>query len=138
MSPRSAVHVKRVYDEADRADGTRILVDRLWPRGIRKQDLDHDVWMKDVAPSPQLRTWYGHRPERFDAFADRYRKELGSGPAAEALDELRRTASKGTVTLLTATRDVERSGAAVLADLCRDPPSRTGPRPRHPSRRGAR
>jgi uncharacterized protein YeaO (DUF488 family) len=115
------VGVKRVYDEADTADGARILVDRLWPRGIRKQDLEHDLWLRDVAPSSELRTWYGHRPERFEAFARRYERELRSGAASEALTDLRRRAAEGPVTLLTATRDVERSAAAVLARALRGP-----------------
>ena len=109
------VKVKRVYEEPEATDGVRILVDRLWPRGIRRQDLVLDDWIKDVAPSPGLRTWFGHRPERFEEFERRYRKELSSAPAADVLRRLRSAAKAGPVTLLTATRDVERSGAAVLA-----------------------
>lgn len=118
-SARSGVRVKRVYEEPDPADGLRILVDRLWPRGVRKQDLAHDVWLKDAAPSGDLRTWYGHRPERFEEFARRYRKELRSGASADALEQLRQKAGSQTLTLLTATRDVERSAAAVLAKVLR-------------------
>jgi uncharacterized protein YeaO (DUF488 family) len=117
MSPRPAVRVKRVYEPSDPTDGVRVLVDRLWPRGVRKEDLAHDAWLKDVAPSGDLRTWYGHRPERFERFARRYREELGSGAAADALGQLRESVRSRTVTLLTATRDVERSGAAVLAEV---------------------
>ena len=120
MTARSTVRVRRVYEEPDRADGVRILVDRLWPRGIRKQDLAHDDWLKELAPSGDLRTWYGHRPERFEEFARRYREELQTGPAADALERLRETTASRTVTLLTATRDVERSGAAVLAETLRE------------------
>jgi uncharacterized protein YeaO (DUF488 family) len=120
MSTQHAVRVRRVYEEPNPADGVRILVDRLWPRGVRKQDLAHDAWLKDVAPSGDLRTWYGHRPERFEGFARRYRKELGSGSRADALEQLRQKAGSQTVTLLTATRDVERSGAAVLAETLRE------------------
>ena len=130
MSARSPVRVRRVYEEPDPADGVRILVDRLWPRGIRKQELPHDAWLKDVAPSRELRTWYGHRPERFERFALRYHKELLSSGPADALEQLRRKASSHTLTLLTATRDVERSGAAVLAETLR----KMGPA----GRRGAR
>lgn len=120
MSAGPAVRVRRVYEEPDPADGVRILVDRLWPRGVRKQDLAHDAWLKDVAPSGDLRTWYGHRPERFEGFARRYRKELRSGVPADELEQLRQKSSSQTVTLLTATRDVERSGAAVLAETLRE------------------
>jgi uncharacterized protein YeaO (DUF488 family) len=116
MSTQTAVRVKRVYEAPDPADGVRILVDRLWPRGVRKQDLAHDAWLKDVAPSGDLRTWYGHRPERFAEFARRYRMELRSRDSADALERLRQTAGSHTVTMLTATRDVERSAAAVLAE----------------------
>jgi uncharacterized protein YeaO (DUF488 family) len=126
MSPRPAVRVKRVYDPRDPTDGVRILVDRLWPRGVRKQDLDHDAWMKDVAPSGELRTWYGHRPERFERFARRFRDELGTGAAADALGLLRETARSRAVTLLTATRDVERSAAAVLAEVLKEGGRRRG------------
>lgn len=118
------VRVKRVYGEPTATDGLRVLVDRLWPRGVRKQDLVLDEWLKDVAPSSELRTWYGHRAERFDEFERRYRQELRSGPAAEALRRLRETARADRITLLTATKDVERSGAAVLADVLRQPEPR--------------
>jgi uncharacterized protein YeaO (DUF488 family) len=111
-----SVRVKRVYEPASRDDGARILVDRLWPRGVKKEDLELDEWAKDVAPTPALRTWYGHRPERFDEFRRRYLEELRSGGANESFEELRRRAGTETLTLLTATRDVERSGAAVLAE----------------------
>lgn len=121
MSARAGVRVKRVYEEPDPTDGLRILVDRLWPRGVGKQDLPHDAWLKDAAPSSELRTWYGHRPERFEEFARRYRKELRSGAPAAALEQLRQKAGSQTVTLLTATRDMDRSGAAVLAEMLRRP-----------------
>lgn len=92
----------------------RALVDRLWPRGVAKAGLDHDEWAKDVAPSTDLRRWYAHDPGRFTEFARRYREELRSGPAAGALDRLREAPGTGSLVLLTATRDVPRSGAAVL------------------------
>ncbi|MGH2540406.1 MAG: DUF488 domain-containing protein [Actinomycetota bacterium] len=118
------VRVKRVYEPAERSDGARILVDRLWPRGVRKQDLAFDAWMKDVAPSTGLRKWYGHQPERFEEFARRYRQELASGESADAFDELRHRSGEGPLTLLTATRDVERSGALVLAEALQGAGSR--------------
>jgi len=115
------VRVKRACEEPVPTDGLRILVDRLWPRGLRKQDLAHDDWVKDLAPSSALRTWYGHRPERFEEFTRRYRNELRSGASADALEQLRHEAGSQTLTLLTATRDVERSGAAVLAEMLSGP-----------------
>lgn len=109
--------MKRIYERATRADGHRVLVDRVWPRGIRKQDAAVELWLKDVAPSTALRQWYGHDPERFDEFADRYRAELAEPERARALAQLRELADNGTVTLLTATRDPALSQAAVLAEL---------------------
>jgi uncharacterized protein YeaO (DUF488 family) len=111
-----SVQVRRVYDDPGSDDGVRVLVDRLWPRGIAKEGLHLDRWAKEVAPSTELRKWYGHRPERFDEFRQRYRAELKAPPAAEGLEALRRTAHAGPLTLLTATRDVPHSGAAVLAE----------------------
>jgi uncharacterized protein YeaO (DUF488 family) len=111
------VRVRRVYEspEKRRGDGVRILVDRLWPRGMSKDRLQLDRWVKEVAPSTELRTWYGHRPERFDEFATRYRRELRDADHRAEVADLRRIASRGALTLLTATKDVEHSGAAVLA-----------------------
>jgi uncharacterized protein YeaO (DUF488 family) len=111
-----SIQVRRVYDDPGNDDGVRVLVDRLWPRGIAKEGLHLDRWAKEVAPSTELRKWYGHRLERFDEFRQRYRAELGAPPAAEGLEDLRRTADRGRLTLLTATRDVPHSGAAVLAE----------------------
>lgn len=111
------VQVKRIYEEPARDDGRRVLVDRVWPRGISKDRADLDLWCKDVAPSTELRKWYGHDPDKQAEFAKRYRAELRSGPAAAALDDLRGT--RGRLTLLTATKDVELSQAAVLADVLR-------------------
>jgi uncharacterized protein YeaO (DUF488 family) len=92
-------------------------VDRLWPRGIRKGDAALDEWAKDVAPSTELRRWYGHDPARFEEFARRYRHELRQAPAAEALARLRALSAHNPVILVTATRDLERSGAQVLRDV---------------------
>jgi uncharacterized protein YeaO (DUF488 family) len=109
------VEVVRVYEDPGRRRGEhRVLVDRLWPRGLAKAAVDYDEWAKDVAPSTELRRWYGHEPERFAEFSRRYRRELAAAPAAEALSRLRGVATKRRLLLLTATRDVERSGAAVL------------------------
>lgn len=117
MSPR-AVSVARVYDE-DQPTGYRVLVDRLWPRGVAKEHLPLDEWAKDVAPSTELRRWYGHEPSRFEEFARRYRDELARPPAAEVAARLSTIAREREVVLLTATRDVARSGAQVLHDHLR-------------------
>jgi uncharacterized protein YeaO (DUF488 family) len=107
------VEIGRVYGPHP-AGGQTILVDRLWPRGIRKEDAPFATWMKEVAPSPELRKWYGHVPERFPEFARRYREELKADPAREAFKSLRDLSRSEPVVLLTATRDLDRSGAAVL------------------------
>ncbi|WP_329477861.1 DUF488 family protein [Kribbella sp. NBC_01484] len=114
------VRVRRIYDQAATDDGIRILVDRIWPRGIRKDAAAIDVWAKDVAPSTELRKWYGHVPEKFGQFEARYREELATPSKRAALDELRTLARGSTLTLVTATRDVDHSQAAVLADLLRE------------------
>jgi len=114
---RSRVRVRRIYDEPGPDDGVRVLVDRLWPRGITREEARLDRWAKELAPSTELRRWYGHRPERFEAFAHRYREELARPEVQASLEELRRLATQGPLTVLTATRDVERSGARVLADV---------------------
>jgi uncharacterized protein YeaO (DUF488 family)/DNA-binding MarR family transcriptional regulator len=114
------VEIGRVYGEgAASGAGTRhrVLVDRLWPRGIAKDRAPFDEWMREVAPSGELRTWYGHEAARFAEFAERYRDELSRGPAAEALARLAVRARSGGAVLLTATKDLERSGAAVLRDV---------------------
>lgn len=114
------VRVRRVYDEPAPADGARVLVDRVWPRGLRKEAAHLDEWAKDVAPTTELRKWYGHDPERFAEFRRRYAAELDEPGPREALDRLRGLAGRRNVTLLTATRDVDHSQAAVLAEMLRD------------------
>ena len=109
------VRVRRVYAEPQPDDGTRVLVDRLWPRGVSKARAALDEWCKHVAPSDELRKWYGHDPARFEEFARRYRRELEDPGRAEALAHLRALASDGPVTLLTATKQTAISEAAVLA-----------------------
>ena len=114
-----SVEVVRVYEDCGRRSGEhRLLVDRLWPRGVRKASLDFDEWLKDAAPSTELRRWYGHDPDRFTEFARRYRVELNREPAASALEHAREIAHGDRhLGLLTATHDVEHSGAAVLRDV---------------------
>lgn len=123
------VAVKRVYEKPVRADGARVLVDRLWPRGVRKEAVH--AWLKDLAPSNELRRWFHARPQRWDMFRQRYLKELSRPQAAEALEELYRLADKRSkLTLLFAARDVEHNNAVVLKQLLdgmRKPPTGTGP-----------
>ena len=111
------VSVQRVYDDPQPGQGARVLVDRIWPRGLRKEAAHLDEWARDVAPSGELRTWYGHDPVRFGEFRRRYIAELAQPGASAALGRLRARAAAGPVTLLTATKDVSHSQAAVLAEL---------------------
>lgn len=116
--PPARFEVVRVYEDPGRSGAEhRVLVDRLWPRGMKKEAVDLDEWAKDVAPSAELRRWYGHEPERFAEFARRYRAELRGEPAAPVVARLRREARRHRIVLLTATRDVERSGAEVLRSV---------------------
>ncbi|HVX23423.1 MAG TPA: DUF488 family protein [Acidimicrobiales bacterium] len=118
MTPRKpSVRVCRVYDDPDPPRGTRVLVDRLWPRGLSKARADLDEWCREVAPSNELRRWYGHDPDRFAEFARRYRQELREPDRADALAHLRALAADGDLTLLTAARRADISEATVLADL---------------------
>lgn len=118
---RTGVKVVRVYEDPGRSRGERrVLVDRLWPRGVKKDAVDLDEWAKAAAPSAELRRWYGHAPERFEEFRRRYRAELASEPAASMVGRLRREARQGPLVLLTATRDVERSGAEVLRSVLQE------------------
>lgn len=115
-----AVRVLRVYDDAGSDRALRVLVDRVWPRGVRKEDLRLDAWVKDLAPSTGLRKWYAHDAARFAEFRRRYRAELDTPSGHSALRELRTRAEGRPLTLLTATKDVEHSHATVLAELLRE------------------
>jgi uncharacterized protein YeaO (DUF488 family) len=116
------IRIKRAYDPPARGDGRRILVERLWPRGMRKEALKLDAWVKDVAPSTELRTWFGHRTERWERFRQRYRRELaGNRGAWQAILD---AASRGTVTLLYSAHDTVHNGAVVLRDYLLDRPHR--------------
>jgi uncharacterized protein YeaO (DUF488 family) len=112
---KTNIRVKRAYEPPGSDDGLRILIDRLWPRGITKSALKLDAWVKHLAPSNELRKWYRHDPEKFAEFRRRYVAELKS--QGEALDELRKTVRAHTVTLLTATRELDLSHATVLREL---------------------
>ena len=113
------VKVGRPYDARVRGDGWRVLVDRIWPRGLTKQRADLDEWCKQIAPSTEVRQWYGHDPERFEEFGRRYRLELAEPERAEALNHLRKLAERRVLTLLTASKRVDISEAEVLAELLR-------------------
>ena len=120
MQPSGAPpKIGRVYDPPDH-QGERILVDRLWPRGLTKEAAELDQWCKAIAPSDELRRWYGHDPERFEEFAGRYRVELELPERASALSQLVESSREHRVTLLTATKEPELSHAAILRDLIDD------------------
>ena len=111
------IALKRVYDEPAPSDGTRVLVDRLWPRGLSKERAHIDLWLKEVAPSNDLRKWFGHDPEKFAEFRRRYEAELASESGQEALAKLRDMAKHAQITLVFAAHDVEHNNAVVLRDL---------------------
>jgi uncharacterized protein YeaO (DUF488 family) len=106
------IHLKRVYEEPSQKDGMRVLVERLWPRGLTKERAAVDLWLKDVAPSPELRRWFGHDPARWEQFQDRYRQELRK--QKDAVQLLKQKGKEGTVTLVYAARDEEHNGALAL------------------------
>lgn len=126
-----AVAIKRVYDLPTPQDGVRVLVDRLWPRGMTKEAAALDAWLKDVAPSDELRKWYHAHPEQWSKFRERYLKELSSDKAAAALEELYELRDAGReLTLLFGSKNLERNNATVLKQLMegdRKPPKGTGP-----------
>jgi uncharacterized protein YeaO (DUF488 family) len=106
------IHLKRAYDQPTPADGFRVLVERLWPRGLRKEAAALDLWLKDVAPSPELRQWFGHDPARWEEFCRRYWAELADRPAAVGL--LKARLRQGQVTLVYGSRDQEHNAAVAL------------------------
>jgi uncharacterized protein YeaO (DUF488 family) len=111
------LQVKRVYDDPEPADGFRVLVDRLWPRGLSKERAAIDLWCKEVAPSTDLRAWFGHQPDRFTEFAVRYVDELGNNPAVGQLREV--IVKRPTSTLVYGAKDEASNHAVVLADYLR-------------------
>jgi uncharacterized protein YeaO (DUF488 family) len=112
-----AVRMKRAYEPAERSDGYRVLIDRIWPRGVSKEQAHLDEWARELAPSSELRRWFGHDPAKFEEFRRRYRDELAA--QGEKLGELRGRARKGTLTLIYSARDTEHNDAVVLAELLR-------------------
>ena len=111
------IRLKRAYEPATASDGYRVLVDRLWPRGVSRADAQLDQWAREIAPSTALRQWFGHDPVRFDEFRRRYLEELGA--QAETLQALRRRAREGTLTLVFAAHDSQHNDAVVLAEVLR-------------------
>ena len=113
--PMKNIRIKRAYEEPDREDGTRILVDRLWPRGLTKEKASVDLWLKDVAPSTELRKWFGHDPGKWEEFRSRYKEELKRNK--EPLSLLRQETAKGVVTLVYGAKDEEHNEAVILQEL---------------------
>ena len=109
------VKLKRIYDQPEKADGKRVLVDRLWPRGVKKEDAGFDLWLKDIAPSNELRKWFSHDPSKWQEFRKRYRHELKD--KAGMIEDLKKTAQHGAVTLLYAAKDADRNNAVVLKEM---------------------
>ena len=134
------IRLKRAYEPAERGDGQRVLVERLWPRGLRKADAHIDEWLKDVAPSHELRRWFGHDPQRFGEFRARYLRELRSEPARTAVAAPARRARRGSLTLGFSPHDEANNNAVVLSKvLTRGVTSASGrsSAPRKPRRRTA-
>ena len=111
------LNFRRVYEEPAANDGERVLIDRLWPRGLSKEKAHIDLWLKDVAPSRDLRAWFGHDPAKYDEFRRRYEAELAEEPARSALATLREHIKRGPVTVVYGARDSDHSNAAVLREL---------------------
>jgi uncharacterized protein YeaO (DUF488 family) len=112
------IRIKRVYDPADRADGYRVLVDRLWPRGVSRERARLDEWARDLAPSDRLRRWFNHDPDKFSQFRERYREELSHH--ADQIERLRARAARGPMTIVYGARDEKHNDAVVLAELLRE------------------
>ena len=117
MTAASHVGLERVYDHLEETGGKRVLVDRVWPRGLKKQSLSIDLWLKEVGPSDDLRHWFGHQPERWPEFQRRYRAELKRPPQRELLEQLIELARQGPLTLLYGAKDRERNQAVALRSV---------------------
>ena len=111
---RPSIHLKRAYAPVSTDDGIRLLVDRVWPRGVSKQKIETQAWLKDIAPSTELRQWFGHVPERWEEFRKRYARELDANP--DAVAELRQWLKHGRVTLVYSARDTEHNQAVALRE----------------------
>jgi uncharacterized protein YeaO (DUF488 family) len=115
------IHIKRIYETPSGHDGTRVLVDRIWPRGVKKEEARLDLWLKEVAPSTQLRKWFNHEPDKWEAFKDRYWRELCNNP--EAFNKLKTQCYRGDVTLLFSVRSYEFNQAAALREFLQHNPA---------------
>jgi uncharacterized protein YeaO (DUF488 family) len=114
------IKIKRVYEQPHKDDGRRILVDRLWPRGLTKEKADVDLWLKDIAPSTELRKWFGHDPDRWEEFKERYRAELEEAGKVEEVREISDMAEEGNVTLLFGAKDTRHNDARALEAFIRE------------------
>lgn len=114
------LRVRRVYEPPEPQDGFRVLVDRLWPRGLSKEAARVDLWARELAPSDRLRRWFGHDPLKWEEFRRRYREELSRSPARELVQQLAERARRGTVTLLFGARDERHNNAVVLAEVLQE------------------
>lgn len=121
----SRVRLKRPYEPPAASDGTRVLIDRLWPRGVRKDAAALDLWLKDIGPSTELRKWFGHEPSRWAEFRRRYADEIAQKP--QLLAQLRDIARQGVLTMVYSAHDVQHNDALVLQELILHPPTATGP-----------
>lgn len=115
--PTTQIHLRRIYDQPEQGEGTRVLVDRVWPRGISKDEAGLDHWFKELAPSTELRKWFGHDPKLWAAFKQKYRKELKDDDKREKLEELAELAASGPVTLLFGAKDMKHNQAVVLREV---------------------
>ncbi|HSH26881.1 MAG TPA: DUF488 domain-containing protein [Wenzhouxiangella sp.] len=120
MMNKRQVTIRRVYDDAENNEGTRVLVDRVWPRGLSKKDAGHDHWYKELAPSTELRKWFGHDPELWAAFKQKYRKELREDDKQELLEELAEMARDQGLVLLYGAKDEEHNQAVVLREVIQE------------------
>jgi len=111
--------IKRAYEPVESTDGKRILIDRLWPRGVSKSEAHIDEWLNDLAPSTELRTWFGHDPQKWEEFKRKYTKELSSPDKARLLEDIARRARRETITLIYGAKDTEHSDVKVLEELLR-------------------
>lgn len=111
------IRLKRAYEPVDESDGKRVLVDRIWPRGVRKDELQIERWDKELGPSTELRKWFGHDPVRWDGFQERYREELAAPDKQALIEQLAREAEAGTLTLVYSARDTEHNQAVVLRSV---------------------
>ncbi len=125
LDKSTLIRLKRAYDEPARDDGRRILIERLWPRGVSKERAGLDLWLKDVAPSPELRRWFGHDPARWPEFRRRYREELAQRP--EAMAQLAKLVAEGPVTLVYGSRDREHNAAVVLRESLEEEEAQRSP-----------